>query len=252
MKLETDFGKIDRLLKEGKLENAYAIMNYATTVIYSELKKIVQNNDLIENDKAVKDLESVIISVHKEDRGFFGLSFESVDDNSFLGYAKDKKCHISDEDIESTMRFLKTEILSEGELPNYIPDKPIMHEKSEEIKEEPFNEKDLEKVLIKDLSIIEDGMTLIRNQFPVDGGFIDILARDNNNQLCIIELKKVKHDSKIISQCVYYPTQFDEKVRMITIAPDYSNKISKSLKSLKYVEMKTYKLLNDSLLISSY
>lgn len=252
MKLESNFGKIDEILKEGQLENTYAVMNYITTAIYSELKKIIKTCNVTENDKVIKDLESIILSVHKEDRGFFGLSFESVDHNSFLGYAKDKKCHILDEDIESTMRFLKTEILREGELPKYIPDKPIKTEIEETIEDAPFTEKDLENVLIKDLSIIEDGMTLIKNQFPVDGGYIDILARDKEHKLCIIELKKVKNDSKIIQQCVYYPTQFDEKVRMITIAPDYSNKISKSLRSLKYVEMKTYQLLDDSLIISDY
>lgn len=112
-----------------------------------------------------------------------------------------------------------------------------------------ISEKELEMMLIKDLNVIEDGMTLIKNQHPVGNGFIDILARDKNGKLCIIELKVVKDCKDIIYQSVYYPTQFEEKVRMITICPDYSNKISKSLNSLKNVEMKQYYCENNEIKI---
>lgn len=112
-------------------------------------------------------------------------------------------------------------------------------------------EKELEKLLINNLDLIESGMKLIQNQYPVEDGFIDILTRDKNGKLCIIELKVVKDDTKIVHQCVYYPTQFNEKVRVITIAPDYKNSIYKSLKALN-VEMKQYKFRNDQLIITNY
>lgn len=127
----------------------------------------------------------------------------------------------------------------------------IIFELKSNPQEDSFLEKDLENILIKDLSIIEDGLTLIKNQYQVNNGYIDILAKDRNNKTCIIELKISKNDIKLIQQCVYYPTQFNEDVRMIAIAPDYNNKLYKSLKSLGYVEMKTYEINEENLLINN-
>lgn len=119
-------------------------------------------------------------------------------------------------------------------------------------KKDKFTEKYLEYLLIENLSLIEDGLIYIDNQYEVDNGFIDILAKDKDGTLCIIELKITKRDTKIIEQSVYYPTQFSEKTRMITIAPDYSNKLSKSLNSLGYVEMKTYTIIENELYITNF
>lgn len=113
-------------------------------------------------------------------------------------------------------------------------------------------EKELERYIVNNLNLIESGMRLIQNQYPVEDGFIDILTRDKNGKLCIIELKVVKNDERIVHQCVYYPTQFDEEVRVITIAPDYSKKIYSALKSLNYVEIKQYKIKNGKVIITDY
>lgn len=107
----------------------------------------------------------------------------------------------------------------------------------------------LEKELMKQLELIEHGMKYIDRQVEVKDGRIDILARDKNNTLCIIELKVVTNEERLIFQCVYYPTQFDEPVRMITIAPDYESKIKISLEALD-VEMKTYSYYQDKLFIN--
>lgn len=115
-----------------------------------------------------------------------------------------------------------------------------------------LSEKELENLLVQDLSLIEEEMSLIKQQYSVDNGYIDILARDKDDKLCIVELKVTDSDSRVVNQSVYYPTQFDESTRMITIAPDYSNKISQSLQSLGYVEMKTYTFDNDQLHIQDY
>jgi Holliday junction resolvase-like predicted endonuclease len=113
---------------------------------------------------------------------------------------------------------------------NYkIPEKKIKNTKK--------REKELELQIIKNLNVIEDGMRLIKNQYPVVEGFIDILARDKNDTLCVIELKVVTNEERLIFQCVYYPTQFNEKVRMITIAPYYDYKIKTALNSLNVEKM---------------
>lgn len=123
----------------------------------------------------------------------------------------------------------------------------------EEIKiDKNIKESDLEKYLIVNINKIEKGMIFLDNQVIIDSGRIDILARDKNNILCIIELKIEENCKDLIWQCVYYPTQFEEKVRMITICPDYSMRIHKALKSLNYVEIKKYEIDNGKLNVKNY
>lgn len=112
-----------------------------------------------------------------------------------------------------------------------------------------LSESDLENILCKDLSVIESGMQLIQNQLKVKDGFIDILAKDSTGRLCIIEIKVVSNDERILFQSLYYPTQILGNPRMITIAPNYEDKIKYSLQQLGYVEMKTYTYENDQLTI---
>ena len=108
----------------------------------------------------------------------------------------------------------------------------------------------LEKYLSANLFLIEERMEFIARQVEIADGRIDILARDKNNILCIIELKVVSNDEKLVFQSVYYPTQFNEPVRMITIAPDYDYKIKTALDTLG-VERKSYQYNDDILIISN-
>lgn len=110
-------------------------------------------------------------------------------------------------------------------------------------------EKDLEELIISNLEVIEADMRIIENQFEIKNGIIDILARDKDDKLTIIELKIKNDDKNLIYQCAYYPTQFNEDVRMITIAPSYKNNIFHSLNRLGDIEMKEYKVINSKLVI---
>ena len=87
-----------------------------------------------------------------------------------------------------------------------------------------IKEKDLETYLINHLDLIEDGLTFQTRQYHLDEGIIDILAKDKDDNIVIIELK-IEDDKKIIWQSMYYPKQikkkFNSKVRMITIMPFY-------------------------------
>lgn len=134
---------------------------------------------------------------------------------------------------------------------NDIDADDLLYFTTEEIKPKfkNFNEKKLENILIKNMELIEHGMEYIDNQYEVTDGRVDIFSRDKDGVMCVIELKVVEDDEKLVFQSVYYPTQFNEKVRMITIAPGYTNKIRTSLQSLKYVEMKIYRFDGDSIVI---
>lgn len=113
-----------------------------------------------------------------------------------------------------------------------------------DIKINNFTEEKLEDYLVNNLNKIEKGLTLIKRQYQIENGVIDILARDKNNKLCIIELKIVSDDKGLIYQCAYYPTQFKEETRIITIAPKYNKNIKESLKALGGIELLIYKNLD--------
>ena len=107
-----------------------------------------------------------------------------------------------------------------------------------------ITESDLEKYLKYNLSLIEDGLKYIGSQVIIDNGRIDILAKDINNNLVIIELK-VREDKELIWQSIYYPMKLKEKekvnnVRMITLAPEYPSHIYQPLKSIGGVEIMQY------------
>lgn len=97
---------------------------------------------------------------------------------------------------------------------------------------------------------IEEGLKYIGRQVPVEGGRIDILARDRNGILTIIELK-VEEDKDLIWQCLYYPEAIKEKykvakVRMITLCPECKHNIMKVLSNIEHLETYEYKLQSNS------
>ncbi|MCU5616993.1 endonuclease NucS [Bacillus cereus] len=98
----------------------------------------------------------------------------------------------------------------------------------------------LEDILCDHIFVIEEGMSFIERQYRVDNGIIDIIAKDKNGTKCIIELKVVADDKNLAWQSAYYPSCFDEDIRMITIAPNYSDRIYNALKNISNVEMKVF------------
>ncbi|MEM4994975.1 endonuclease NucS domain-containing protein [Priestia sp. SB1] len=144
---------------------------------------------------------------------------------------------------------------SSEELIPLIPTNAILTQsRSEKIIEmqNKLNEKHLEEMIIKEIHLVEEGMTYVANQLEVKDGIIDILARDKTGRLCIIEVKVVDDCKDLIFQSAYYPTQILGDPRMITITPAYRDKIKLALESLKYVEMKTYRIENGKLNIADF
>jgi RecB family endonuclease NucS len=92
-------------------------------------------------------------------------------------------------------------------------------------------------------------MKLIDSQYRTKDGVIDVLTEDANGKKCIIELKDNGKDERIVFQCINYPRQFKEPVRMITLCPNYSPKIREALKSLEYVELKRFEIRGKDLIV---
>ena len=106
-----------------------------------------------------------------------------------------------------------------------------------------ITEEELEDYLVENLDLIEKGLMLVKRQFSISGGFIDILAKDSKGNMCIIEIK-ISEDKNIVWQSLHYPNEikkeYNSNVRMITVAPEYSTPIYNALKSIGNVEMFSY------------
>lgn len=99
-----------------------------------------------------------------------------------------------------------------------------------------ITENDLEDYLITHLNLIENGLSYLSRQYVLDEGRIDILAKDKNDNIVIIEIK-IDFDKKIIWQSLYYPIEIQKKypnknIRMLTIMPDYPNYLLEPLNKL--------------------
>ena len=98
------------------------------------------------------------------------------------------------------------------------------------------------------LDLIEDGLKPIMKEYQTKEGRVDIVARDKDGSLVVIELK-TENDKRLVWQCMYYPDEVknglrvyadDKRVRMITVAPEYPEFIKTPLDKLGYVERYTY------------
>ena len=85
-------------------------------------------------------------------------------------------------------------------------------------------------------------------EYQTKEGRVDIVAKDKDGNLVVIELK-TENDKRLIWQCMYYPDEVkkglgayekDKGVRMITVAPEYPEHIGRPLEKLGYVESYTY------------
>ncbi|MBW2075926.1 MAG: DUF91 domain-containing protein, partial [Deltaproteobacteria bacterium] len=110
--------------------------------------------------------------------------------------------------------------------------------------------------LVSNLSIIEPGLNLYKDEkgvdgteFPVDPNNkkIDILAVDKNGTPVVIELKVSRGYEKVIGQCLYYKNRIKkllktQKVRIIIIAREISQNLKTATEDLPDVQLFDYKL----------
>ena len=116
-------------------------------------------------------------------------------------------------------------------------------------------EKDLQNFLIKNLTIIEEGLTLYEDEgikgieFPVGNRFIDLLTVDKNNDFVVIELKVSRGYDRVVGQILRYMAWIrknqandDQKVRGIIIAREISDDLLLACSETKNVELYEYNL----------
>ncbi len=117
-------------------------------------------------------------------------------------------------------------------------------------------EEDLRDYLSSNLSVIEPGLKLFKDEsgvegieYPIDADNkrVDILAIDKNNIPLIIELKVSRGYEKVIGQCLYYKNRLKQvvnstKVRIIIIAREITPQLKIATEDLSDVELFEYKL----------
>lgn len=117
-------------------------------------------------------------------------------------------------------------------------------------------ERDLRKYLVPNLTSLEPGLNLYRDQdrdgeeYPIDAGRmrIDILAKDQAGDYVIIELKAGVADSETFGQISAYigwvkrNLAKDSKVRGIIVANDFEERVKYAAQSVSNIELKRYGL----------
>lgn len=117
-------------------------------------------------------------------------------------------------------------------------------------------EKDLQRYLAENLSIIEAGLRLYVDEndvrgieYDADGRRIDILAVDRENNLCVIELKVSKGYDRVIGQTLRYKNwvrreiaQPGQKVRALIVCRKLSDDILLAAAGIPEIELYEYEL----------
>jgi len=136
---------------------------------------------------------------------------------------------------------------------------PEMETQTEEEIEDQENgqqfaaEADLRDFLAKNPSCIEKGLRLYQSdgrsgvEFPVENGFIDILAIDQNQSFVVVELKVGRGRNKTIGQLLYYMGWVDKNLgkapcRGMIIAKEIASDLALAVQRVPGVSLYRYNL----------
>lgn len=118
-------------------------------------------------------------------------------------------------------------------------------------------ESDLRDFLSKNLGIVESGLELFQDkekngiEYPVEGGRIDILAKDRSGRFVAIELKVSRGRNRTIGQLAYYMGRLDKiflgaaKSRGIIVAKEISDDLLLACERVPDVSLFEYALKVD-------
>jgi Holliday junction resolvase-like predicted endonuclease len=107
-----------------------------------------------------------------------------------------------------------------------------------------LTEEMLEEYLAANIKKLDPDIKIIARQFAVPNGRIDLLGRDTEGNLCIIELKVVD-DTDLLWQASYYQAAIRKmygtsKVRMIVVTKSMPDKLLLPLLNIGNVEVYTF------------
>lgn len=114
-----------------------------------------------------------------------------------------------------------------------------------------IRERVLEDLLEADLESLEKGLKLIGRQYATASGPIDLLAKDANDLLVVIELKRGRTSDKVVAQIGRYLTWVtdrlakgkSERVRGIVVGAEFDHTFALAIRRHRDVKTYTFDLL---------
>lgn len=113
-------------------------------------------------------------------------------------------------------------------------------------------EKDLQSYLSSNLNKIEEGLELIENgiEYKTKAGYIDLLAKDKNDNYVVLELKAGKGKDAAIGQTLGYIGALTnelktDKIRGIIVASDFDERLKYAAISLNNLTLVKYSIIFD-------
>jgi RecB family endonuclease NucS len=108
-------------------------------------------------------------------------------------------------------------------------------------------ERDLHSYLAARVSEIESGLSLVENgvEYQTEAGKIDLLARDSDHHLVVIELKAGKGKDSALGQLLGYMgclAASESNVRGILVASDFDTRVIFAARGLANVKLVRYQL----------
>jgi hypothetical protein len=134
-----------------------------------------------------------------------------------------------------------------SEAPDELAGDQIAAEVEESIEASVSLERDLHSYLASRVSEIESGLTLVENgvEYQTEAGRIDLLARDANNYLVVVELKAGKAKDNALGQLLGYIgclSTSEANVRGILVASSLDPRVVFAAKGLPHVKLVRYQL----------
>jgi endonuclease len=144
---------------------------------------------------------------------------------------------------------------AEGSAPPVLDPVDELRELTEEIESqnEFAYEAHLRDFLVKNLNILESGLTLWSTgaansvEYPIEGRRIDILAKDREGVPVVIELKLSRGHERTLGQALYYRGKIRQllkmpRVRIIMVAREISEELRIASAEVNDVELFSYTL----------
>lgn len=151
-------------------------------------------------------------------------------------------------------RYLRIKTQYEEFLAGREPEEPLEEDTDEFDTQQRFAaESDLRDFLAANLECIEQGLRLHSTgdrsgiEFPIENGFIDILAVDHNERFVVIELKLSRGRNKALGQILYYMGWVNKNLgkgpcRGMIIAKEISNDLVLAVQRISDIGIYRYKL----------
>ena len=108
-----------------------------------------------------------------------------------------------------------------------------------------ITESQLRDYLFANLNLLDETLYPIEKEAVLQEGRLDILARDDDENMVAIEIK-TEIDKRLVWQCMYYQEslkkKYKNKIRVITVCPSYPEYLLIVLKKIPDLEMYQYQL----------